>query len=552
MFGRSLLAFAAILCLGLSLSACHGQRAACPAGKQCLEYGNANDPVSINPQLVSAVNEATIMREMFQGLYADGPEGQPVPGAATSHETSADGLTWTFHLRPNAAWSDGVPLTAHDFVFAYQHMLDPKTGSSYAYLLYVLKNAEAVNEGKAQPDALGARAVDDHTLVLTLEHPASFLPELLKHQAFFPIPEHAVKRWGDDWAQPGRIVGNGAYVLTTWRLGDYIRLEKNPHYQGDGDRCFDIVNFYPLNDLVSSERRALAGEIDVNAGIQSNRVPRLRNDPKSAQFVRAHPALSTSYILFNNRDVAPLKALQVRTAMSMSIDRAFITDKLLRAGQVPTASFVPPGIAGYLPANVPHPGPIWAAWSLERRQAAARVLMARAGYTSDHPLKLELKTFNSGGSLTTAQSIQADLRAIGIDATFRQEDGAVIFQSFEQRDFQIGIAGWVADYDDPMTFLALMRSDTGLQNYGDYRNPRYDALIDRADNEPDGAKRAQYLAQAEQLMLNDANIAPLLVSVNLNLVNPTINGWVDNSSDIHPIRYLCRNAAAAKGAQTAP
>ena len=535
----------AFVVAGLCLSACQPQRAAraaCPSGWRCLEYGNGSDPETIDPQLAQTVNEATILRELFEGLFADGPDGTPVPGVAQSWQTSADGRTWTFHLRPEL-WSDGQPVTAGDFVFAYRHMLDPRTASPYAYLLYVLKNAQAANRG-GPLDAIGATALDDHTLQLTLDHPASYLPQLLKHQAFFPVPEHVVRRWGADWVTPGHMVGNGAYVLKDWRLGDYLRIEKNTRYHDAARVCLDRVNFYPLNDLISAERRVLRGEVDINAGIQSNRVTRLQGRSDSALYVHSHPYLSTSYVIFNRRDVGPLKDLRVREAISMAIDRSFITSKLTRAGQIPTTSFVPHGIAGYLPTLAPHPAPYWASWSLQRRQAEAVRLLAAAGYSAEKPLNLELKTFNSPSSLVVAESIQADLRAVSVDVRFRQEDGAVIFQSFNIRDFQLGIAGWVADYDDPMTFLELMKSDTGKQNYGDYNNPAYDALLHAADFEPNGQKRAQLLALAEQKILDDADVAPFLTTVNLNLVNPTIVGWVDNDADIHPIRYLCRRDAA--------
>jgi oligopeptide transport system substrate-binding protein len=281
-------------------------------------------------------------------------------------------------------------------------------------------------------------------------------------------------------------------------------------------------------------------------------VPRLRANPASALFVHSHPYLSTQYVIFNVGGVPALQDRRVRTAIDMSIDRRFITDKLGRAGAVPTPSFVPRGVAGYLPPNGPHPGPVWGSWPLARRVAAARALMRQAGYGPDHPLKLDMKMFASPTTLTFAQAIQADLQGVWVDTTFRQEDGAVIFTSFNMRDFQLGLVGWVADYDDPMTFLGLMKSNTGAQNYGDYHNPAYDALLDKADHEPDGAKRAQYLAAAEQLILNDAEVAPVYTGVNLNLVNPRITGWVDNDSDVHPVRDLCLNAAPPKPERAAP
>jgi oligopeptide transport system substrate-binding protein len=553
MAARPLLLITAFLCLGLSLSACGPQRAArqpCPTGARCLEYGNSADPISLDPQIATATNEAAILRELFDGLYTDAPDGTPALGVARSVETSPDGLVWTLHLRPEK-WSDGVPLTARDFVFAYQHMLDPTTASSYAYLLYILKNGEAVNDGKAPLSAVGVKAIDDETLQLTLEHAAPYLPQLLKHQAFFPIPEHTVRRFGAGWSKPGHMVSNGPYALALWSLGDHIRIEKNPQFQGADKLCFDDVDFYPTQDPVSAERRVLRDELDLNAGIQSNRVASLRADPKKAPFVHSHPYLSLIYMIFNRKDVPALRDLRVRQAISMAIDRGFVTDKLLRAGQVPTTSFVPAGIAGYVPL-AQRPKAYWADWPLARRQAEARRLLAAAGYGPRRPLHLTYKTFSSPGSLLVSESLTSDLKSVGVDISIRQEEGIVALQSFEIRDFQLGYVGWIADFNDPMTYLALMRSGTGAQNYGDYKNPAYDALLDKADHEPDAGVRARYMAQAEQMMLDDADVAPLFVSVNLNLVNPQITGWVDNDTDIHPIRDLCRNDASPNGTNRAP
>ena len=542
----------ALLCLGLSLSACGPQRATrqpCPAGARCLEFGNTADPISLDPQIATAINESEILRELFDGLYTDADDGTPRLGVAQSAETSADGLVWTLHLRPET-WSDGVPLTANDFVFAYQHMLDPKTGSSYAYMLYVLKNGEKVNNG-APAESLGVKALDDETLQLTLEHAAPYLPQLLKHQAFFPIPEHTVRKLGGAWSKPGRMVSNGPYALVEWSLGDHVRIQKNPLYQGGAKLCFDDVDFYPTQDPTTAERRVERGELDINAGIQSNKVASLRANPAKAPFVHSHPYLSLTYVIFNRRDVPALKDLRVRQAISMAFDRRFITDKLLRAGQLPTTAFVPPGIAGYLPPGVARPKPSWGDWPLARRQTEARRFLAAAGFGPGHPLRLQFKTFSSPTSLLLAESLTSDLKSVGVELSIRQEDGIVALQSFEIRDFQIGAVGWIADFDDPMTYLGLMRSDTGAQNYGDFKKPAYDALLDKADHEPNAIVRAGYMAQAEQMILDDADVAPLVVGVNLNLVNPHITGWVDNDTDIHPIRDLCRNDAAPGGTNLA-
>ena len=214
--------------------------------------------------------------------------------------------------------------------------------------------------------------------------------------------------------------------------------------------------------------------------------------------------------------------------------------QLLRAGQTPTYSFVPPGVANYVgPAD-----PVWASWPLARRQAAARALLAQAGYGPNHPLTVEIKSTDQLDAQHLMTSIQADWQLIGVKATLIQEETQIAFQDWHQRDFEAGFAAWIADYDDPLSFLYLMQSKTGQQNYGDYNSPTYDALLHTADLEPDGAKRAAILRQAEALMLKDQAITPIYVSLNRNLVNPRVSGWVDNIIDVHRTQYLCMKGAA--------
>jgi oligopeptide transport system substrate-binding protein len=528
-----------LLACALAQTGCQqtAARPPCPAGKSCLEYGNTTDPGTLDPPKTSLTSEAAIIRELMEGLAANAPDGSPIPGMATAWESSADGLTWTFHLR-DARWSDGQPVTADDFVFAFRRTLDPKTASSYAYLLYVLSGAEAVNQGKAPLESLGAVALGPRTLRLTLSHPAPYLPELLQHQAFAPVPEHVVRRWGDSWTRPGHYVGNGPYALVSWRLGDLVRVEKNPFYYGARNVAIDRVDFYPTQDTISAERRVKRGELDVNNLIVSSRVAYLRRGGGMAAFVHTHAYLSTYYLTFNVPDVAAVRDIRVRQAISMAIDRDFLTHKLLNAGQIPTTAFVPAPIAGYLPPAAAHPKAYWADWPLDRRQARARQLLDAAGYHPGHPLRLELKTPNTQSTLLVVQAIQADLREVGVELTIRQEESQVAYRSFDAKDFQVGLMAWIADFDDPLTYLTLLKSDTGAQNYGGYANPAYDALLNAADHEADGQRRAGLLARAEQIALDDAYVAPFLVGVNSNLVSPRVTGWVDNAVDIHPVRYL--------------
>jgi oligopeptide transport system substrate-binding protein len=310
-------------------------------------------------------------------------------------------------------------------------------------------------------------------------------------------------------------------------------VEKNPRFWDAARVCVDRIDYYPTTDSVAAERRVARGELDLNTSFQSNRIARLRKT--LGGYVRTHGALATVYLIFNTADFVPFKDARVRRALSMTVDRDFITAKLMRAGQAPAYSFVPPGVASYT-AVAPPP---WSRQPFAQRQDEARRLLAQAGYGPGRPLAFELKAANSPDTQLISQALQADWKSIGAEVTLVQNEGQIAFAAYRARDFQAAPISWYADYDDPLTFLALFKSDTGAQNYGDYNNPAYDALIDAADREADVGRRAKILSRAEQIMLGDTTIAPIYYVVNRALVNPRITGWVDNATHTHRARWLC-------------
>ncbi len=519
---------------GLLAAACGPQAAVrppCAEGKVCLQYGNTSEPVSLDPHKTTGTWEDRILLDVLIGLTQDDAEGKPVPGMAERWETSPDGLTWTFHLR-KAEWSDGRPVTADDFVYSLRRILLPQTASEYASLLYLIEGAQAVNEGKAPAETLGVTAPDPRTVQIRLTHPAPYLTELTKHHTMFPVPRHVIEKWGDAWSRPEHYVSNGPYVVKAWRLGDRVTIAKNPRYYEADKICIDEVNFFPTSDAASAERRVRRGELDLNTDMQSNRIAFLRKDMPG--YPRTYTYLGVTYLAFN-AGVPALKDRRVRTALTMSIDREFITGKLLRGGQLPAYTFVPPGVANYTPAKPP----AWAALSLEARQAQARRLLAQAGYGPDNPLKVTIKHRNTPDPILFMAAVQADWKAVGVDARLEQNEGQIAYAAYRARDFQVADAAWIADYNDPMSFLYLQQSATGPQNYGDYSNPAYDALLAKADNEPDVKARGAYLSQAESLMLDDAPVAPIYYYVSKNLVSPRVTGWVDNLVDRHRLSLLC-------------
>lgn len=519
-----------------------GQRPSCPPGKLCLMLNNGTDPGTLDPAKVTGTWENNIVADVFEGLLTEDPSGQPVPGMAESWTTSADGLVWTFRLR-DANWSDGQPVTADDFVFSLRRLQDPATASEYAYLLNVVEGAQAINEGRAPPETLGVRAIDPKTLEIRLNHPAPYLLGLLTHSTSFPVPAHVVRKLGDTWVQPGNMVSNGPFTLRSWALGDRIRIVKNPRYYDAAKVCLDEVHYFVMSDYVAAERAVRRGELDWSTRIAANRINFLRQPDQIPQYVQTHVWLTNAYMMFNASN-PKFKDVRVRRAIAMAIDREFIVNKARRAGETASYGFVPPGIANY-----PQGARVrWADMPFEQRQQEARRLLAQAGYGPDNPLRFDIMHRGiDHGVLWPA--IQADLKAVGVEVTLTGAESQVAYAALRNRDFEVGDAGWVADFNDPINFLELNRSSTGAQNYGDYKNAAYDALLAQADREPDIAKRAEFLRQAEQMFLDDMPVVPLFFGPSSNLVTPDLTGFVANIEDDHRKRWMCfKNADARRAA----
>jgi oligopeptide transport system substrate-binding protein len=513
-------------------------RPPCPQGALCLVYGNGAEPLSLDPAHIDGTWEVTIVDQLIVGLTDRDANGKPVPGMATSWDVSPDKLTWTFHLR-DAKWSDGAPVTADDFVYGIRRVLDPKTASYSAFtLLPFLKNAAEVNSGKLPLTAAGVEAPDPHTVVIRLSHPWPLLPDYASGRVMWPVPRHVVERWKEDWTKPGHYVGNGPYSLVSWRLGDMVVLRKNPLYYDAPHVCFDQIDFTPSPDSISNERSERSGDLDVATTVQSNRLGFLRQSGMG-DYLRVAPEFGVTYLAFNLKDPA-LKDVRVRQALSMSIDRDFITQKLLRAGQRSAVGFVPPDMEGY--GNGPRF--YWAGWSLAQRQVEARRLLAAAGFGPGHPLHFVVKHRNSSDPSLFLLAVQSDWAQVGVNAQLQPNDIQVAYQEYEIHDFQVGDAGWVAG--DPMNYLDLARSDTGGQNYGEYSNPAYDGELDAALNSADPAARTAHMQRAETILLADMPVAPLYYLASRNLVNPRVLGWQDNPIDTHVARALCHLPGSAR------
>ncbi len=514
------------LLLALLLAIC-GMNAA--RAEMVLNRGNGNEPDSLDPHFAGGTSEDNIIGDLLMGLTTLDASARPIPGAAERWDVSPDGRTWTFHLRDHV-WSDGVKVTADDFVFAWRRVLDPKSASRYAYNLWAVKNARAVSEGKLPVASLGVVAKDLRTLLVTLEHPAPYLPDLLAGLQALPLPRHLVQAKGSGWARPGVYVGNGAYVLREWLPNDHVTLARNPRFYDAAHVRIDRVNFYPITDANAALRRYRAGEIDTQTPAPLAQVEWLRANLKRE--LQITPSLYLSYIALN-LDHPPLKDVRVRRALNLVYNREAIVEKVLKLGEAPAYSYVPPGTANY-PG-----GPMMDFRGLPyaARVAEAQKLMRDAGYGAFNRLSLTYATSTNPDSRRLAAIFQAMAKPIFIDIQITNTDFQIHLRNLRQHQFQLGAASWLADFNDASNFLDLLRSGAG-NNYAGYRNPGFDALLDAAQDEPVLKKRSELLKSAEKMAMADYPWLVTRFAVQSDLVKPYVSGWQGNSRDIHRTRWL--------------
>ena len=533
---RRVLSVSILSLAALGLAACGGGGVKeKPGDVPTLRRGISAKVDTLDPHKSSAQWENIVIGDMMIGLTTDGPDAKPVPGMATSWETDATGTVWTFHLG-DYVWSDGTPVTADDFVYAFRRIQQPEIASQYASMLWLFKNAEKVNAGELPPEELGARAIDAKTLELTLEYPAPYLPGLLTHYTTYPVPRQAIEQFGDAWIQPENIVVNGPYKLVYWRTGDQLVAEKNPTGFGAAEACFDRVAYFEIENEAAYENKIEAGELDINNVFSGPRKAEL--DAKFPGWTHTHPGLLVTYWTFNQTK-PPFDDVRVRKALSLALDREFMVRNVLTPGFLPAYAMVPPGIANY---DVERPQVSMKDMSRAERMAEAKRLLEDAGYGPNKPLKFEFIHRSTGDNPKVAPVAQQNWAEIApwVQPIIVKQDTKVLYARLRQTDFQVSDAAWLADFDDPINYLYLLQSTTGQQNYGKYNNPEYDSLLMQSNQELDLKKRAELFAKAEALMLEDFPITPMWVQVTQSLVDPTLTGWVDNSRDNHRSRFLCR------------
>lgn len=506
----------------LSLLVVTLQASATEKVKQVITINNGSEVTSLDPHKVEGVPEGNVILNLLEGLVYTDIDGKAVPGVAKSW-SNENFTTWTFTLREDAKWSDGTPVTAEDFVYSWQRLSDPNTGSPYSSYLqnaYIL-NADAILAGKMPATALGVKALDPQHLQVTLSHPVPYFVDMLSHTSMKPVNKSAIQRHGDKWTQPKNFIGNGAYVLDNWVVNERIVIKRNPFYWDNPNSRIEQATFLAISSEVSDINRYRSGEIDIsNSAIPPVLYKKMQQERPNELYVR--PYLCTFYYEINNQK-APFNDPRVREAIKLGLDRETITNKIIAQGQKVAYGFTPSFIN-----NGNFTLPEWANLSAEQRYQRAKDLLAEAGYTKENPLKFAL-LYNTSDQNKQQAIVAASMwqKNIGAQVTLQNQEWKTSLQSRHEGNYDVARATWCADYNEPTAFLNMMLSQNS-NNTTFYNNPAFDALLEQALTAPDSSSRHTIYQQAEALLDNDSAIVPVYYRVSARMIKPSVRGFKGN------------------------
>lgn len=500
-----------------------------PAGTELakvqeLVRGNGTEVATIDPHKSQGVPESHVIRDLLEGLVNQDGEGNTIPGVAESWETT-DNKTFTFHLRKDAKWSNGDPVTAEDFVYSWKRAVDPATASPYAWYMEYTKmvNAKDIVAGKKDKSELGVKAVDANTLVVELETAVPYFVMMMGHTTVKPVHKATVEKFGDQWTKPGNFVGNGAFSVDKWVVNERLVLKRNDQYWNNNKTVLNKVTFLPIENQVAEMNRFLSGEIDFTNELPTEHFKRLKKE--HAEDVSVAGNLCTYYYIFNTKK-APFDDVRVRKAISYAIDRDIVTGAILAQGQKPAYFLTPEITAGFDPEL-----PQYGTMSQKERNVEAARLLEEAGYGKDNPLNFNLLYNTSENHKKIAVALGSMWKkTLGLKVTLENQEWKTYLSSKDSGDFEVARAGWCGDYNEASSFLTLMKSNntTGGVHYD---SAAYDQIIDKALNSTSEEERKALYLEAEALMANDMPIAPIYQYVKSRLLNPHVGGFPTNNAE---------------------
>ena len=501
--------------------------------RDTIHRGNSLEPASLDPNLTYSLAEANIQRDIFEGLTAEAANGAIIPGVAKTWKTSSDQLTWTFHLRKNAKWSNGDPVTAHDFVNGFRRAIDPKTKSSHGFLLRNIRNGDKILKSQEKNiSTLGIKALDDYTLEIVLERPTSYFPDLLAHHVTYPFPQKLYDEYQDAWTKPENIICNGPYKLIQWIPHEHIRLVRNEYYWDQDSIKTSNIFYYPTESRSAELWDFFSNKLDTTESIPQDQIEWIQENLKESLRNTAYPGIV--YYGFNMA-IEPFKSnFKLRKALALSIDRKFIAENIVKLNAIPAYSWIPKGIGNYKPKDA-----FFASMTQSEREESAKKLFAEAGFSSASHLKLEILFNESDLSKKIAIAIAAMWKnVLGINVVLNHEPWEEYLKKTLEQKFQIAGIGGVAVLPTAKDFLERFMTDSAGENILSYSNSEFDRLVKAGINTDSIYEQNLFFSKAEKIFLQDLPAIPLYHSTTRHLVSPKIQGWIDNFMDVHPSRYL--------------
>ena len=487
-----------------------------------LNRGLGTEPESLDAHKARSLQAADVLRDIGEGLVSYTSTGELTSGVAESWEVSDDRLTYTFHLRTNAKWSNGDPVTAEHFVFAVKRLVDPATAAFYAEFL---------------GDVSALKAVDDNTLSITLKRPTPYLLSLLTHPSTFPMHPGSLAEHGDSFARPGKLLSNGAYVLTDWIPGSVLMLKRNDQYWNEANTAIEEVRYHIQSQEVAEFVRYRTGELDITSSVPPDSFELVQKE--YGDQLRLVPEQNVYYYGYNLKKHPFKNSPELRQALSMAVDRDLLVEKIMGRGEVAAYSWVPPGVDNYEPTQLSY-----TTLTQGERNKIAQSLYKAAGYSEENPLQVELRYNTSDTHRRIALAVQSMWRdVLGFEAILINEEFQVLLANMRDREVtQVFRSSWAGDYNDAHAFLSTLQSQNAA-NLPGYASDEFDGLLQRAAEQLELDRRRLYLEESERVMLADHPVIPLYFYVSKHLVSPRVAGWGDNVLDYHYSQHLSLKAA---------
>lgn len=492
-----------------------------------LHVGIGAEPQSLDPHLTTGEIEHTIQKSLFEGLLIpDGKTGEPSPGVASHWEVSDDHTIYTFHLRPEATWSDGRPVTAQDFIYSFRRALSPALAAKAAIQFYYVEGAKDYGEGVINDFSdVGFKALDNQTLQVSLLHPFPHMLKLAMHSSWMPVRVDEIEKYGridergTKWTMPGNLVGNGPFNLTNWKQNELIQVSKSATYWDAEQVMLNEIYFYPIDNVNSEERAFRSGRLHLtnySSGLPLSRLDYYLEEQADHMWLKS---ISRNYFLLINPENAPFDDVRVRRALSLVLDREALADQVMKGVWTPAYNLVPPGLSGYEAGK-----------QFESDPEKARQLLSDAGFPNGEGFpSVDLVFPPRGDNQRFLEAIQAHWKTeLGIHVSITQMEWKVWLDVLKEGDYSLSIDGWNLNNAHRMLQLFVTGS---LESYFLWSNNSFDQLFDEATKAITVDERFSKYDQLEKLLAEEVPMIPLSFGMRAQLKHPSVKGWHENPYD---------------------